>query len=311
MIIKMMVRFLIISGLLAMECAVVSSASTLKIVTTTPDLASIAQVVGGDKVQVESLAKGVQNPHFVDAKPSLIVKLMKADLFIETGLELEIGWAPLLVRSSGNKNIQAGTKGFLDASSAIVPMEVPKNPSRLMGDVHPGGNPHYLADPENGKLVAKAIAEKLSALSPEDRETFNKNLNHFNDQVDENLQQWKALLRPYEGAKFVSYHRVYPYFAKRFGLIPVDEIEPKPGIPPTASHSAELIARMKAEKIPLVLTEPWFEKRTAEFIAKQAGAAVVVMALMPGASAEAKDYLSAIDGNVRSIAKVLGESKAK
>ncbi len=305
---KMFIR--VASRCLALLLAAPASASALRVITTTPDLASIAQAIGRDKIQVESLAKGIQNPHFVDAKPSLIVKLMKADLFIQTGLELEIGWAPLLVQSSGNKNIQPGSKGFLDASAAVSPMEVPQNPNRSMGDVHPGGNPHYLADPENGKLVAKAVAEKLSTLSPTDRADFDQNLKNFETLVDSNIKQWKAMMQPYGGVKFVSYHRVYPYFAARFGLISTDEIEPKPGIPPTASHSADLIARMKAERIPLILTEPWFEARSAEFISKQTGASLVVMALMPGAAPEAKDYLSAIDYNVRSIVRAL-ESKRK
>ncbi len=285
------------------------TAATLRVIATTPDLASIARSVGGDKVQVESLAKGVQNPHFVDAKPSLIVKVMKADLFMQTGLELEIGWAPLLVQSSGNKNVQPGSRGFLDSSSAIRPIEVPQNPSRLMGDVHPGGNPHYLADPENGKLVARAISERLSELSPENRETFAKNLKVFTDQTDARLKEWKAVLAPHAGAKFVSYHRVYPYFAERFGLAAAGEIEPKPGIPPTAGHNAELIARMKAEKIALILTDPWFERRTADSIAQQTGAAVITMALMPGGVPEAAEYLDAIDYNVRSIAKALASGK--
>lgn len=302
----------IVAGIVTLVAAAadITAAAALRVVTTTPDLASIVKSVGGEHVQAESLAKGIQNPHFVDAKPSLIVKLMKADLFVQTGLELEIGWAPLLVQSSGNKRIQPGAPGYLDASGAIVPLEVPQNPSRLMGDVHPGGNPHYLADPENGKLVAKAVSERLSALSPENRGAFEQNLKAFIDQTDERLRQWNALLQPYAGAKFVSYHRVYPYFAKRFSLQSAGEIEPKPGIPPTARHSAELIARMKADNVLLIMTEPWFETRSAESIAAQTGAAVVTMSLMPGGAAEAVDYLSAVDHNVRSVAQAL-ESRKK
>lgn len=284
-------------------------AAALKVIATTPDLASIAGEIGGDKITVESLAKPSQNPHFVDAKPSLIVKLMKADLFLETGMELEVGWAPNLIQSSGNRNIQRGAKGYLDCSTNIAALEVPQNPSRAMGDVHAQGNPHYLADPENAKLVAGAMAEKMSELSPGNSAYFKERLKAFTDELDRRLAEWKKALAPYSGARFASYHRVYPYFAQRFGLVSVGEIEPKPGIPPTGGHTSELIDRMKAEKAKIILTDPWYENRSAMSIAKETGATVIEMALQPGAKPETETYLKAMDYNIRSIAQALGAAK--
>lgn len=284
-------------------------AAALKVITTTPDLASIAGEIGGDKITVESLAKPSQNPHFVDAKPSLIVKLMKADLFLETGMELEVGWAPNLIQSSGNRNIQRGAKGYLDCSKNIAALEVPQSLNRAMGDVHAQGNPHYLADPENAKLVAGAIADKMSELSPENSAYFKERRKAFEAELDRRLAEWKKALAPYSGARFASYHKVYPYFAQRFGLVSIGEIEPKPGIPPTAGHTSELIDRMKTEKVKIILTDPWYENRSAMVIAKEAGASVIEMALQPGAKPETDTYLKAMDYNVRSIAQALGAAK--
>ncbi len=280
-------------------------AKQLKVITTTADLASIVHEIGLDQVKVESLASPLQDPHFVDAKPSLIVKLMNADLFIETGLELEIGWAPLLIRSCGNPRIQANAPGHLDASRAIVPIEVPQNPSRAMGDVHPGGNPHYLIDPENGKLVAKLICQKLKELAPKDADYFQNNLSAFESRIDEKMKQWTEKMAPYKGSKFVSYHRDVSYLAHRFGLISVGEIEPKPGIPPTAKHTAELMDRIRSEKVRMILTEPWHEPRTPQSMGKTTGTKVLVLTLFPNAVPQAKDYLSAVDYNVNLIVQTL------
>lgn len=282
-------------------------AGKLKVVTTTTDIASIVREIGREQVEVESLTAGIQDPHFVDPKPSLIVKLMKADLFIEIGMELEIGWSPLLVQSSGNPRIQRTAKGHLDVSNAITPLEVPQNPTRAMGDVHPGGNPHYLTDPENGKLAARLIAEKLGELSPNDAEFFQKNLADFEARINENLKQWLIRLEPYNGTRIVSYHRDISYFARRFKLIPSGEIEPKPGIPPSASHTAEIIERIKSQKIPMILTMPWFETRTPKSIASETGAVVITFAPRPGAVPEARDYISAINYNVESVLNVLSK----
>ncbi len=280
-------------------------AKTLNVVTTTPDLADLVRQVGGGLVHVESLASPMQNPHFVDAKPSLIVKVMKSDLFVLTGMDLEIGWAPLLLTSSGNRKVQQGAEGFLDCSVAISPLEVPVKADRSMGDVHPMGNPHYMLDPGNAGLAAKLIVEKLSTMSPENADQFKKNLAVFEERLGTALKRWKSDLLPFQGKKFVSYHKVYPYFATSFGLTASGEIEPKPGIPPTAVHTADLIEIMKKNQVLLILTEPWHEGRTSESLARQTGAKVVVMCLFPGTVPEAKDYFSMMDYNVHKIAEAL------
>jgi zinc/manganese transport system substrate-binding protein len=263
-------------------------------------------------VKVEALAKGFQDPHFVEAKPSLITKLMTTDLFIQTGFDLEIGWAPLLVQGSRNPKIQPAGPGFLDASKAVHPLEVPLNPSRAMGDVHPGGNPHYLMDPENSRLVAREIAGKLSELSAKDAGLFQENLKKFEARLDENMKKWKAVLDPLKGTKFISYHRNLTYFADRFGFIPAGEIEPKPGIPPTAGHTQRIIALIKEQKIPLILTQPYYESRTPRFLADQTGAQVILFAMGPEGVKGVGDYFGAIDHNVRSVAQALaGQPRSK
>lgn len=281
------------------------AAQPIRVVAATPDLADIAKQVGGTLVEVESLCLPKQNPHFVEPKPSLIVKLMSADVFIENGLELEVGWAPLLIQGSRNKDIQPGGRGFLDASTAIAPMEVPQNPNRSMGDVHPGGNPHYLTDPENGRLVARLIAQKFTELDHANKNHYDANLNQFEKGLTQNMEVWNSLLKPYKGEKFISYHRVWPYFAARFGLVSLGEIEPKPGIPPTASHTNDLIERMKAEKARLIFVEPWYEKRTPRLIADKTKAALLPMALLPGAAPQTDTYISAISYNVKTVADAL------
>jgi len=284
-------------------------AGTLKVVATTPDLADIAGQIGGSAARVECLSKGFQDPHFVESKPSLILKLMDADVFIETGLELEVGWAPLLVQGSRNLRIQPAAPGFLDASKSITPLEVPQNPNRSMGDVHPGGNPHYLTDPENSRIVAREISDKFGELAPGDAAVFQKNLKEFEARLDENLARWNAAMAPYKGTRFVSYHKNLLYFADRFGLIPVGEIEPKPGIPPTARHTEDLIALMKAQKVPLVLTQPFYESRTPNFLADQTGAALVTFAMGPDGAPGVKSYFESVDHNVRAIAAAMAKGE--
>ncbi len=281
---------------------------SLKVVTTSTDLESLAKTIGGERVEAQSLASPKQDLHFVDAKPSLILKLMKADLFIENGMELEVGWAPLLVHSSGNPLIQAGAQGHLDASAAIEALDVPLNPNRAMGDVHPAGNPHYLTDPENGKRVAQLISNKLCDFSPNDAEYFKQNLAGFDKKMDLKIREWIDLMAPYRGVPYVSYHKDVAYFAKRFGLNSVGEIEPKPGIPPTAQHTADLISRMQTGKIKLIITQLWHEPRTPESIAKNTGAKIFTFIQFPGGVEAARDYIGAVDYNVHQILNLLSGS---
>ena len=282
-------------------------AAPLKVVTTTPDLADLVRHVGGDRVTVDCLSRGFQDPHFVEAKPSLILKVRDADLFVQTGLDLEIGWAPLLVQGSRNPRVQPGAKGFFDASTRIAPLEIPANVSRSEGDVHPGGNPHYLLDPRNAVLVVKGLADKLADLDPPGAATYARNAEEFTARLNAKIAEWQKRMAPFKGTGFVSYHKNLIYFSTLFGFVSAGEIEPKPGIPPSPGHTADLIAVMKERHIPLILTMPHFESRTPGSLAKVTGARVVIVASVPDAVPEAADYISAFDYNVSVLLKALGK----
>jgi len=228
--------------------------SKLNVMTTTEDLAAIAREVGGDRITVESIAKGYQDPHFVEAKPSFILKLQKADLLIAVGRELEIGWLPPLIQQSRNGKIQPGAEGYLDASLTAQILEIPTGQvTRAEGDVHPLGNPHYWMDPENGKRIAKEIAEKLSQFRPNDRAYFTMRLSDFTSRLDQAEKRWLAMMAPYKGTKMVTYHRSFPNFAERFGLNIIGYVEPRPGIPPSPSHTLDLIQEMKRQQVKIIL----------------------------------------------------------
>ena len=220
--------------------------SKLNVVATTEDLASIAREVGGDHITLDSIAKGYQDPHFVEAKPSFILKLQKADILILVGRDLEIGWLPPLIQQSRNAKIQVGADGYLDASLQAQILEVPQGQvTRAEGDVHPLGNPHYWLDPENGKIIAREIFDRFVKLRPNDRAYFEPRLNDFVNRLNEAEKRWLAMMAPYKGTKVVTYHRSFSNFAERFGLDIVDYVEPKPGIPPTPQHTLDLINAMK------------------------------------------------------------------
>ena len=271
----------------------------LNVVTTTEDLASIAREVGGDRISVEAIARGYQDPHFVEAKPSFILKLQRADLLIAVGRELEIGWLPPLVTQSRNGKIQPGGEAYLDASLTAAILEIPAGQiTRAMGDVHPLGNPHYWLDPENGKRVAKAIADKLGQLRPNDRAYFEQQLASFTSRLDTSEKQWLATLAPYKGTKVVTYHRSFPNFAERFGLNIIGYVEPRPGIPPTPQHTLDLINEMKAQHVKLLIVEPYFDLKTPNAIARETGAQVLVLAPSVGGVKDVTDYFKVFDYNL-------------
>jgi zinc/manganese transport system substrate-binding protein len=272
----------------------------LNVVTTTEDLAAIAREVGGDRIAVEAIAKGYQDPHFVEAKPSFILKLQRADVLIVVGRELEIGWLPPLVQQSRNAKVQLGGEGYLDASLHATILEIPAGQvTRAMGDVHPAGNPHYWLDPENGKTIARDIADKFSERRPNDRAVFEKGLAAFTARVDAGEKRWLAEMAPYKGTKVVTYHRSFPNFAARFGLDIIGYVEPKPGIPPSPQHTLDLIAEMKRQNVKLVLIEPYFDSKTPNAIGRATGAEVIVMPPSVGGVKEATDYVALFDYDVR------------
>jgi len=270
-----------------------------RVITTTEDLASLAREIGGDRITVESLARGYQDPHWVEAKPSFILKLNTANLLIAVGRELEIGWLPALITQSRNAKIQPGGPGYLDASGNVKILEIPTGQiTRAMGDVHPSGNPHYWLDPDNGRRIAQAIRDKLSQLAPADTAYFSQRYADFDRRLADAQKRWDAAMAPYRGAKIVTYHRSWANFADRFGLNVIGYVEPKPGIPPSTAHTIALIAEMKRQQVKIILVEPYFDKKTPNAIARDAGAIVLDMPPSVGGTAAAADYIKLFDHNV-------------
>ena len=291
----------------------VNAQSKLNVVTSTEDLASITREVGGDKVAVIALAKGYQDPHFVDPKPSFILAMNRADLYVAVGRELEIGWLPPLVASSRNARIQPGARGYLDASLNVHILEIPTGQlTRAMGDVHPLGNPHYWLEPGNGRLIAQAVRNRLGELSPADRAYFAQRFDDFDRRLAAAEKRWDAAMAPYKGAKLVTYHRSWPNFIERFGLEVIGYVEPKPGIPPSPSHTIELIDEMKRQGVKLIAVEPYFSLRTPQAIANQlAGGRVLVLAPSVGGVKEATDYIQLFEYNVNLLVGALKQVAGK
>jgi ABC-type Zn uptake system ZnuABC Zn-binding protein ZnuA len=278
----------------------------LSVVTATEDLAAIAREVGGDRLNVESIARGYQDPHFVEAKPSFILKLQRADLLVTVGRELEIGWLPPLIQQSRNAKVQVGASGYLDASQRARILDIPTGQiTRAMGDVHPQGNPHYWLDPENGKIIAREIADKLGELRPADKAMFDQRATDFINRVGEAEKRWASLMAPYKGAKVVTYHNSFPNFAERFGLNVVGFIEPRPGIPPTPQHTLDLINEMKRDNVKLVLVEPYFDLKTPNSIGRETGAQVLVMPPSVGGVKEVTDYFKLFDYDINLLINAL------
>ena len=297
-------------ALLLTAAGISSAASKLNVVAATEDLASIASEVAGDKANVESIAKGYQDPHFVESKPSFILKLQKADVLIAVGLQLEIGWLPPLMTQSRNSRIQVGSPGYLDVSNVCHILEIPAGQiTRAMGDVHPLGNPHYWLDPENGRRIASAIQQKLTELRPNDAAYFAQREKDFDQRLTEAEKRWDAKMAPYRGRKVVTYHRSWPNFCERFGLVVVDYVEPKPGIPPTPSHTLEVINTMKRENIKLILVEPYFDLRTPNSIADKTGGKVVVLLPSVGGVKEVKSYFQLYDYDINLLASTFASMK--
>ncbi|HKB14390.1 MAG TPA: metal ABC transporter substrate-binding protein [Vicinamibacterales bacterium] len=284
----------------------------LNVVATTEDLASIAREVGGDRIAVEAIARGYQDPHFVEAKPSFILKLQKADVLIVVGRELEIGWLPPLIQQSRNAKVQVGADGYLDASLQVKILEIPTGLiTRAMGDVHPLGNPHYWLDPENGKLVAKEIADKFARLRPNDAAAFQQRLADFNTRLDAAEKKWLAAMAPYKGLKVVTYHRSFPNFAERFGLDIIGYVEPRPGIPPSPQHTLDLINEMKRQNVKIVMVEPYFDLKTPNSIGRETGAAILVMPPSVGGTKEVTDYFKLFDYDINLLVEAIKKSGAK
>ena len=286
------------------------AADKLNVITATQDLASIAAEIGGDRITVESIAKGYQDPHFVEPKPSFLLKLRKADLLMVVGLQLEIGWLPPLITQSGNSKIQVSNAGYLDLSQYCEILEIPTTQvTRAMGDVHPLGNPHYWLNPKNGGRIAKAVQNKLSEMRPGDSAYFAERYADFDKRLTAAEKRWDAQMAPYRGRKVITYHRSWPNFCERFGMVVVDYVEPKPGIPPTPSHTLEVINTMKRENIKLILVEPYFDLRTPNSIAHAVGGTVVVLMPSVGGVKEVTDYFKLFDYDLNLLANAFAKVK--
>jgi zinc/manganese transport system substrate-binding protein len=299
----------ILFPLLAVPLLTATAHAKLNVVATTPDLASIASAIGGETVDITILAKPTEDPHFVDAKPSFIVKLNRTDVLVEGGAELEIGWLPALLDQARNAKLAGGAPGHISCAQGVRLLEIPSTLDRSRGDIHAAGNPHYLMDPLNAKVVARNIAEVFSSLDTKSAALYAENLKKFESAIDARMVVWQKKLEPFRGQEVVAYHNSWLYFGDRFGLKIDLFLEPKPGVPPTPSHLVSVIVRMKTDKIHVILVDPYLNRRTAEAVAAKTGATVVDVAQFPGGVKGTEGgYIALMDYLVDSVARALADS---
>src|SRR5258706_2294086 len=296
-------------ALVAIAATGSAAAAQIRGVATTRDLASGAREIGGDKVSVVGLAKPPEDPPYVDAKPSHIVTLKRAGAVIEGGAELELGWLPPLLENSRNSKISAGAPGRIVASDGVKMLEIPTSFDRSKGDVHSLGNPHFMIDPVTVRIVARNIASHFAQIDPKNAATYNGNLSRFNTKLDAKYAEWQKELAPYRGARIVTYHKDFVYFADRFGLNIVDELEPKPGIAPSPAHLAQVIGKMKAGNAKVILVQPFQNRKTAETVARQTGAADLDTPQQPSDASHTNTYFDMMDNLVHTLAGGLGAQK--
>jgi ABC-type Zn uptake system ZnuABC Zn-binding protein ZnuA len=296
----------------ALSLSAGAAEAAVKVIATTEDLASLIREVGGDRVTVEALARGYQDPHFVEAKPSFILKLHGADLLVVVGRELEQAWLPPLITQSRNAKIQPGAGGYLDASIGARILEIPTGQiTRAMGDVHPLGNPHFWLSPVNGRHIAQAVQKKLSELAPNDAGYFAQRYSDFDRRLSDAQKRWDAMMAPYKGLKVVTYHRSWSNFVDAFGLDVVGYVEPRPGIPPSPSHTLDLMQEMKRQNIKVILVEPYFDLKTPNAIARDTGAKVLVLTPSVGGVQEVRTYFDLFDYNLRLLVGAVKETGAR
>jgi zinc/manganese transport system substrate-binding protein len=293
-----------LSAALSVIVSTVAEAN-IKVVATLPDLASLAREIGGDKAEVSAMAKPTEDSHFVDARPSFVVQLRSADVLIDGGAELELGWLPPLLQNARNPKLEVGKPGRVQASQGVRLMNVPTNVTRAAGDVHALGNPHFMTDPIIAKTVAQHIAQSFAAVDPPNAASYDANYKKFEATINAKLQEWGAAMLPFKGQSVVAYHDSWVYFAHRFGLNIDIFLEPKPGIPPSPSHLAEVIEKMKAQKIKAIIVEPFHDRKIAEKVASSTGAKVVDFAQYPGAFPGTDSYVKLIDILVSRLAAAM------
>jgi ABC-type Zn uptake system ZnuABC Zn-binding protein ZnuA len=299
-----------VSWLGLLLAALASAHAKLNVVATLPDYGAIAEEIGGDMVKVTSLAKGTEDPHFIDARPSFLRILNQADVLLEGGAEMEIGWLPALVNNARNPKILGDAPRHVLMAQGISLLDVPLAPvDRSMGDVHPAGNPHFAHDPANGRIMAAHLVEVFSKLDAANALLYQANLRKFNERLDQKIAEWARLMEPFRGTKVVTYHKSYEYYAARFGLEIVGQIEPKPGIEPSPTHINALIPRMKEAGAKLVMIEPNRPRKTPQYVADAIGAKLVIVPGMVGGHEKIKDYFSLFDYDVAQITAALKELK--
>jgi zinc/manganese transport system substrate-binding protein len=285
-------------------CTFVAQAK-LNVVATLPDFGSLAREVGGDKIDIVVLAKPTEDPHFVDARPSFVVSLRNADVLIDGGAELELGWLPPLLQNARNPKIEVGKPGRVQAAQGIRLMNVPTNVTRAAGDVHALGNPHFTVDPIIAKAIAQHIAQSFAAVDPPNAAFYEANYKKFESTINEKLQYWGAMMQPFQGQHVAAYHDSWPYFAHRFGINIDIFLEPKPGIPPSPSHLTEVIGQMKSLHVKAIIVEPYHDRRVAEKVARSTDAKVVEFAQFPGGIPNTDSYASLVDKLVSKLADAL------
>jgi len=299
------VRTVLVAILVVGVAGVVAAADKVRVVTTIPDLKSLTEAVGGDLVDVDSLTRGTQNFHEAEVRPSMMLKLRKADLLVENGAELD-AWVDVAVQNANNANIVRGGRGRIEISRGVPLLEVPSTRvDRSMGDVHPLGNPHFSLDPGLAPIITQNILDGLLRVAPQHRAAFERNRAAFLARLDEQMGHWTKLMEPVRGAKVVVYHPDFIYFLTRFGLVQLGAVEDRPGIPPSPQHLVNLIRQMKEEGVKAILVEPWNDVKLANRLAEEAGAKAYVMATAVGAVKGADNYLAAIDFNINTLAKAL------
>ena len=277
----------------------------LNVVATLPDLAAVAQAVGGDHVTVTSMALPTQDPHFVDAKPNLAVKLSKADALVQVGMEMEVGWLPTLVTGSRNKDIQSGAAGSIDCSQFVTVLEKPSGAiDRAMGDVHGQGNPHYFYDPRRMKQVALGMADRFAQLDPQFAEVYAANAQAFDADIDAHLPEWERRLAGYEGAPVIGYHKSWAYLADWLEFDVVGSVEPKPGIPPTPGHIAKTVSTAKETGVKVVLIESFYPATSAALVADKSGA--TLLSLSAGTDFPRQTYVEHVDAWVDGLEQAHG-----
>jgi ABC-type Zn uptake system ZnuABC Zn-binding protein ZnuA len=279
--------------------------AALRVVASTPDVADMAREVGGDRVAVETIAQGGQDPHKVPVKPSFVTKLNRADALVVNGLGLEEAFLPALLEVASNPKVLPTGPAYIDASLLLEPLEVPSSQNRSQGELHPLGNPHTSLDPVRGKLMARAIAQGLARVDPAGASAYAAGLARFEAVLDAKIEAWAALAAPLRGVKAVSYHRDLVYLADRYGLVLVGTIETKPGVPATPGHLEELVETMKREQVSLVIREVAYERSLAETVAERTGARVATIATLVGGLPGADSYVAFVEANLRALLAAL------